>query len=244
MLITHNHAPTSPKLRSTLTNHIQFWNSSCPFCKRHQARKWPWLQNTCTNFIAQNHPSPFSSSLLTSQKQRAQTRVAEHSVIAVVRHGGRTASALQAHVVPRSNPSPWSPSPFSSNQVLESSTASEVPSLTPRSLSHAHRPILAHSASLAVHSSQRLQRGKIELRSLWKDCVVVITNAFGTFRPFCIFVNPPSMGACTEYDPTLLASPKRWNNWCCFSPWSTFFKFLSAHQLVSSHTSPEGRPTH
>ena len=42
------------------------------------------------------------------KKESARTRVAEHSVIAVVRHGGRTASALQAHVVPRSNPSPWS----------------------------------------------------------------------------------------------------------------------------------------
>ena len=57
-----------------------------------------------------------------SQKQRARTRVAEHSVIAVVRHGGRTASALQAHVVPRSNPSPWSPSstlPTTSRDLLQ-----------------------------------------------------------------------------------------------------------------------------
>ena len=70
----------------------------------------------------------------------------------------------------------WSPDPtpppdhllLSSQQLLEifRSFRGAVPHSTfslPRP-QDAHRPILAHSASLAVHSSQRLQRGKKELR--------------------------------------------------------------------------------
>ena len=151
----------------------------------------------------------------------------------------------------------WSPDPtpppdhlLLSHQLLEifRSFRGAVPHSTfslPRP-QDAHRPILAHSASLAVRKSQRLQQGKKELRFTLEGlcrhyCYKI---AFGTFRPICKFWEPPSMGASTKYDPRLLASPKRWNNWCCFSPWSTFFTFLSAHQLVSSHTSPAGRPTH
>ena len=79
-----------------------------------------------------------------------------------------------------------------------------MPSLTPRSLSH--RPILAHSASLAVHSSQRLQRGKKELRFTLEGlcrhywCKI----AFGTFRPFCKFVNPQAWELALSITPGCL----------------------------------------
>ena len=81
-----------------------------------------------------------------------------------------------------------------------------MPSLTPRSLSLAHRPILAHSASLAVHSSQRLQRGKKELRfTLEGFCRHYWYKiAFGTFRPLCIFVNPQAWELVLSMTPGCL----------------------------------------
>ena len=152
----------------------------------------------------------------------------------------------------------WSPDPtpppdhllLSSQQLLEifCSFRGALPHSTfslPRP-HDAHRPILAHSASLAVHSSQRLQRGKKELRFTLEGLCrhYWYKIAFGTFQPFCIFVNPQAWELALSMTPGCLPLLRGETTEAVFSPWSTFFKFLSAHQLVSSHTSPEGRATH
>ena len=109
----------------------------------------------------------------------------------------------------------WSPDPtpppdhllLPSQQLLEifCSFRGAVPHSTfslPRS-QDAHRPILAHSASLAVHKSRRLQQGKKELRFTLKllcrhYCYKI---AFGTFRRFCIFVNPQAWELALSMTP-------------------------------------------
>ena len=106
----------------------------------------------------------------------------------------------------------WSPDPtpppdhflLSSHQLLEDFRSFQ--GAVPHSTFSLPRPILAHSASLAVHSSQRLQRGKKELRftleglcrHYWYEI------AFGTFQPFCKFVNPQAWELALSITPGCL----------------------------------------
>ena len=106
----------------------------------------------------------------------------------------------------------WSPDPTPlpdhllqpSQQLLEIFRSFRGP--VPHSTFPLPSPILAHSASLAVHSSQRLQRGKKELRFTPKLLCrhYWYRIAFGTFRRFCIFVNPQAWELALSMTPGCL----------------------------------------